>query len=197
MEEQLIYQRMADIMKDVRAVDKTRKNEQQHFLFRGIDEVMNELHDVFAKHQVFVLPSVQKYEVESRAVVRATTGKTGVDTFIRATIAFRYITTDGSYVETVNVGEACDSGDKAMNKAQAVALKYSLMQMLLIPTKEKKDSDEFTPDETDFYAVVDGQLAACLTREELMGVWTRYPAMHADPRFKQMFTNRGNEINVH
>jgi hypothetical protein len=193
MENQMIYSSMAAIMKEVKAVDKTRKNETQHWNFRGIDEVMNELHDSFARHDVFILPHVEKYDVEARAVTRGN-GKPGMDTFVRLTVTFRYVASDGTYVETVNVGEAMDSGDKAMNKAMSAALKYSLLQVFLIPTKEKKDPDEFTPDETDFYQMVDGRLNACQTKEGLMQVWTQYPAMQADAKFKAMFQQRKTEI---
>jgi hypothetical protein len=39
------------------------------------------------------------------------------------------------------IGEAMDSADKASNKAMSTALKYTLMQMFLIPTKDEKDTE--------------------------------------------------------
>lgn len=40
------------------------------------------------------------------------------------------------------VGEGMDSGDKASNKALAVAFKYACFQVFCIPTEEMKDPDE-------------------------------------------------------
>ena len=43
------------------------------------------------------------------------------------------------------VGEGMDSGDKATNKAMAIALKYACFQVFCIPTEEMKDPDAETP----------------------------------------------------
>ena len=44
------------------------------------------------------------------------------------------------------VGEGMDSGDKAANKAMAIAHKYALLQTFCIPTEEQKDPDAETHD---------------------------------------------------
>jgi hypothetical protein len=85
---------------------------------------------------------------------------------VRARIRFRYTTTDGSHVDTVNVGEAMDSGDKAMNKAMSIALKYSLLQMLLIPTEEDKDPDKYS-EETDYIATAKEKSKKIITMAQL------------------------------
>jgi hypothetical protein len=54
---------------------------------------------------------------------------------------FKFFTIDGSFIESVLEGEAMDSGDKSTNKAMSTALKYALMQMFLIPTEEKLDTE--------------------------------------------------------
>jgi hypothetical protein len=185
MENPQIYTRIAQIMRDVKAVTKSRRNQSQNFVFRGIDDVMNELHDVFAKNGVFILPKVKEYTVEVRATKSGTS-----QNYIRASITYRYTAEDGSYVETDNVGEAMDSGDKAMNKAMSVALKYSLLQMLLIPTEESKDPDEFTAEDTDFYSIVKSNLMLCNSVAELTSLWEDYPAMHQDNKFIKLFSQR-------
>lgn len=48
-----IYDAMACILSDVEGIKKEKKNQQQGFMFRGIDDMYNCLHDLFAK-----LPSV-------------------------------------------------------------------------------------------------------------------------------------------
>ena len=41
-----------------------------------------------------------------------------------------------------------DSGDKATNKAMAIAMKYALFQVFCIPTDEMKDPDSETPEQS-------------------------------------------------
>ena len=62
----LIYQKMADILKQTKAISKSEKNQQQGFKFRGIDNVMNELHELFAKNEVFILQDVIEFTTENR-----------------------------------------------------------------------------------------------------------------------------------
>lgn len=143
MENPLIYKKMAQIMADVPAIGKGQKNQQQGFMYRGIDDVMNDLHKLFADNGVFILPMVEEYNVDVKQ-----TSKGGLMYRTHVKVRYRFVAEDGSSIETVNVGEAMDSGDKSMNKAMSIALKYSLMQMLLIPTKENKDPDDVTPEPT-------------------------------------------------
>ena len=185
MEEKQIYQKMASILKETKAITKSEKNQQQGFRFRGIDNVMNELHELFAKNDVFILQEVQGFTTENRP-----TKSGGTNTFTRATIRFRYMTTDGSYVETVNVGEAMDSGDKGMNKAMSIALKYSLLQMFLIPTEEPKDPDSTTPEETDYLAMALQEINAAQSIDTLSGIFNNYAALHTNQQFMSALSAR-------
>lgn len=189
METSLIYAKMANILKETKAITKSEKNQQQGFKFRGIDNVMNELHELFAKNDVFILQEVQGFTTENRP-----TKSGGTNTFTRATIKFRYTTTDGSFVETVNVGEAMDSGDKGMNKAMSIALKYSLLQMFLIPTEEPKDPDANTPEETDYLAMALQEINAAQSKQTLAGIYNNYQDLHTDQRFMQALTNKKNQL---
>lgn len=183
MESKLIFSKMVNILKETKAITKSEKNQQQGFKFRGIDNVMNELHEIFSRNEVFILQEVKDFTTENRP-----TKSGGTNTFTRATITFRYMTTDGSFVETTNVGEAMDSGDKGMNKAMSIALKYSLLQMLLIPTEEQKDPDATTPEETPFLEMAMADIKVANTVNALMDVWSRYPALQSDKDFVSAMT---------
>ena len=98
------------------------------------------------------------------------------------------MTTDGSYVETTNVGEAADSGDKGMNKAMSIALKYSLLQMFLIPTEEQKDPDAVTPEDTDFKQMAMSDINRANNMNALMSVWNNYPSLQKDSEFVSAMT---------
>lgn len=143
METKKIFQVLPKILSEVSAIGKNSKNQQQGFMFRGIDDVMNELHGLFGKHGVFIIPEVVDYRVDER-----TTKSGSVMYATRTTIRFHFVADDGSEIVTTNVGEAMDSGDKGMNKTMSCALKYALMQMFLIPTKDLVDADATTPEET-------------------------------------------------
>ena len=58
METGKIYGSLAAIMNEVQAIGKNKKNTQQGFSYRGIDDVMNELHGLFAKNGVVIVPQV-------------------------------------------------------------------------------------------------------------------------------------------
>ena len=136
----LIFKKIIEVMQDINAISKGRKNDQQHFMFRGIDDVMNELHPTLAKCGVFVLPNVLE---ETR-----TTGKTarGGDMFYtRLKIKFGFYAEDGSHVDAVVIGEAMDTADKASNKALSIGLKYAMLQVFCIPTEDEKDPDAVSP----------------------------------------------------
>ena len=140
MENGKIYQSMINIMSDTEAISKARTNPQQGYKFRGIDDIYNALHPLFARHGVFVTS-----EVLSEAREERTTQKGGLLLYSILTIKFIFWAADGSSVSCVTKGEAMDSGDKATNKAMSAALKYALMQMLLIPTEEDKDTEGNSP----------------------------------------------------
>lgn len=189
MEEKLIFQKMISILKETKAITKSEKNQQQGFKFRGIDNVMNDLHELFAKNDVFILQEVQDFTVDARP-----TSKGGTLFYTRAKIKFRYMTTDGSFVETVNVGEAMDSGDKGMNKAMSIALKYSLLQMFLIPTEEPKDPDRDTPEETDYLAMALQEISAAQSIQTLTGIFNNYNTLQSNPQFMSALSAKKKQL---
>lgn len=132
----LIFQRMADIFKDVTAIAKSGENKQQHFKFRGIEDVMNALHACFKKHEVFILTEIISHECQSFETKSGTKGY-----HHQSRVKFRFVTVDGSECSVVSLGEAMDYGDKGATKTISISLKYALTTMFLIPTKEAAAED--------------------------------------------------------
>lgn len=130
-----IYPALIKANKAIGAIAKNNANQQQNFMFRGVDDVYNELHPILADCGIVIIPEVVNYEVSERQA------RNGVLLYTRATILHHFTAEDGSHVTTKVVGEAMDSGDKGMNKAMSIALKYALFQLFTIPTKEDKDPD--------------------------------------------------------
>lgn len=136
-----IHAAMLAVMADAGAIAKTRRNQQQSYDFRGIDDVYNELHDVMARNGVFTTGEVTEQKREEKPSKSG-----GVLTSAILTIRYTFWAADGSSVQTTVVGEGMDSGDKASNKAMAVAHKYALLQAFCIPTADAKDPENDSPE---------------------------------------------------
>lgn len=124
-----------------RGIEKNRKNVQQGFAFRGIDDVYAALAPLLAEHQLIILPQVLSREVTERQ-----TAKGG--TLIYTTLRVRYdfvSAEDGSREVVIVDGEAMDSADKSTNKAMSAAYKYACLQTFCVPTEGDNDADATTP----------------------------------------------------
>lgn len=136
-----IYKAIPEIMGEISAVGKSKKNAQQGFMYRGIDDVMNAINPALVKHHVFIVPEIMEQKREERTTSR---GSNLIYSICK--MRFRFCAEDGSNVEAVTIGEGMDSGDKATNKAMAIAFKYACFQVFCIPTEEMKDPDAETPE---------------------------------------------------
>lgn len=137
-----IYESITKIIEEIPAIGKTKENIQQKFKYRGIDDVMNAMQPLLAKHKVFIVPQVLEQTREERQ-----TQKGGTLIYSICKIQYTFYAEDGSFVSAITIGEGMDSGDKATNKAMAIAMKYALFQVFCIPTDEMKDPDAETPPE--------------------------------------------------
>lgn len=137
----MIFEKIPLVMADISAVGKERRNTQQSYNFRGIDDVYNAIHTVLAKHGVFTSPEVLEMTSEERQSKGG-----GILVWRKLKIKYTFYASDGSSFDTVVIGEAMDSGDKASNKAMSVAHKYALIQVLCIPTVEEKDPEVDSPE---------------------------------------------------
>ncbi len=155
MENILIYKQMSKVMESVYAITKSRKNQQQGYSFRGVDDCLNALHGPLSENGVFYTAAVR--DVAQREY--ATKSGTAM-LHIMLTVAYTFHAEDGSSVTFEAVGEASDSGDKAAGKAQAYALKVALLQVFCIPTEEQKDTEYQHPERAAVAAPVVYPLAA-------------------------------------
>jgi len=110
-------------------ISKTRKNSQQGYNFRGVDEVMNAFAPILAEEGLYLRP-----KFSDRNVVERTSKNGGVIFYVALQGEFTFSDESG---ESVTVGpfygEAMDSADKATNKAMAVAFKYAMFQTFCVP----------------------------------------------------------------
>lgn len=140
-----IYQAIGDIMKEGYAISKDKRNTQQGFAYRGIDDVMNTFQPLMAARGVFAVPEVLEAAREERQTKQ---GNNLIYSVLK--VKYTFYAGDGSNISAVVIGEGMDSGDKASNKAMAVAMKYAMFQVFCIPTdqQEMPDPDADTPPES-------------------------------------------------
>jgi hypothetical protein len=131
-----IYQSINAIMRHIPSIAKDKKNVQQGYNFRGIDDMYNALNPHLAEHGVFATSEVLNTEREERQ-----TKNGGTLLYSILTVKFTFYATDGTFVTSTMIGEAMDNGDKASNKAMSTAYKYALMQLFCIPTADVKDTE--------------------------------------------------------
>lgn len=141
--EGLIYSKIAAVMQEIGAIGKDSRNQQQGFMYRGVDAVMNALNPALVHNGIFVVPQVLEQAREER-----TTAKGGLLIYSVCKVKYTFYAEDGSSVEAIVIGEGMDSGDKATNKAMSIAFKYACFQVFCIPTEEMKDPDADSPEPT-------------------------------------------------
>lgn len=132
-----IYQAITRCMEEIGAVGKNDLNKQQGFKYRGIDAVMNAINPALVKNHIFIVPEVLEQNREER-----TTNKGSLLIYSICKIRYTFYAEDGSSITAVTIGEGMDSGDKATNKAMAVAFKYACFQVFCIPTEELMDDPD-------------------------------------------------------
>lgn len=171
-----VYTAISEVMAELSKVgiSKDRKNQQQGYSFRGIDDMYNALSSLLANAGLCILPIVEEREVQERA-----TKSGGVLFYTTIRVRFCIVSAkDGSKHECVMYGEAMDSGDKSTNKAMSAAYKYLVMEVFCIPTEGDNDADSNShepiaqkiglsaKEKKEVYE----QTIACLTRGDEYGI---------------------------
>lgn len=139
-----IYACIAAVTADLAKVGvaKDRQNEQQHYRFRGIDDIYNALAPIIAKHGLVIVPRIVSREVNERVTKSGTT-------LFYVTLCAEFnlaAAKDGSWVTVRTYGEAMDSGDKATNKAMSACYKYAALMTFCVPTEGDNDTENATPE---------------------------------------------------
>lgn len=170
-----VQQAWSAAMNDVRGVAKKDRNDQQRFLFRGIDAVMNAVGPALRAHGVMVIPAAISIESERYATKNGTQMR-------NATVHMQYTVygPDGDSMTGSAYGEAADSGDKAISKAQSVAYRTFLLQSMTMPTDEP-DPDAVSHERQDPAAqpidldALQSEIGACRDLDCLREIYLRLP----------------------
>lgn len=140
-----VYNAILGVMDDLAkiGVSKDRTNEQQHFAYRGIDDVRDALAPCLVKNRLLILP-----QVLSREMTERTTRNGGALFYVLLKIQYEFLCVDDGSTRIMGpfFGEAMDSSDKATNKAMSAAYKYMAIDTFCIRTKGDEASKD--PDAT-------------------------------------------------
>lgn len=132
-----IHRSLGKVMKAVTAIDKSQYNEQQKFRYRGVDDIMNALHGLFADAGIVVIPRELDMQNSELPMAPDRDGRARVMHRTLIHMEFTFMSTqDGSVVTADGWGEGQDMADKGPYKAKSFALKSVLSQMFLIPTAD-------------------------------------------------------------
>lgn len=109
--------------------------------FRGIEAAMNEMSVILIRHKITVTPSYSDLQIAERAKAEGKATR-----FVTVKGSFKFSAPDESHVIAECYGEAMDSGDKAVTKAQSVSFRTALFQQFVVPTMamdpEQDEDDE-------------------------------------------------------
>lgn len=181
MSEKKVYAAISAVAKEMAAtgISKDKRNQQQGFNFRGIDQVYNALAPALVNHGLLILPRITERTVTERINQKGT-----VLFYVVVKAEFDFVGTEDGSIHTVTTyGEAMDSGDKATNKAMSIAYKYAAFQAFCIPTEETaidadaevhsvrpEDADKILAEFTQYAgAEIDGKKL----QEHYAETWTR------------------------
>ena len=186
-----VYQCIAAVSAEIAksGIAKDRKNTEQKYSFRGIDDVYNALAPILAAHGLVVIPRIL-----SRLQTERQTKSGGVLFSVVVEAEFDFVSAaDGSKDTVRTYGEAMDSGDKATNKAMSAAYKYAAMQTFCIPTEGDNDADKTTHEvaakEPDGYGewALDLEAVADEGTEALKAAWLK-----SKPEYRKHMTTTAN-----
>lgn len=146
-----IYAALSAAMNDIsrRGIAKLSRADTggAKYNFRGIEAAMNEMSPILVKHGITVTAAYSDLTVIERA--KAEAGK--ATRFVTIKGRFTFAAQDGSNVSSEVYGEAMDSGDKAVVKAQSIAFRTALFQQFVVPTMamDPESDDQSEQDEDD------------------------------------------------
>lgn len=190
-----VYKAINQVQKSLAktGITKDRKNQQQNYTFRGIDDVYNALSPLLAEAGLCILPRVLSREVAERP-----SSKGGILFYVTVEVEFDFISAeDGSKHIVKTYGEAMDSADKATNKAMSAAYKYAALQAFAIPTEGDNDSESDTPEvDAPYKAFEDEHLPRLrdAALESVEALQKAFGAIPASPMKAKLWATHGQSL---
>ena len=134
----MVSREIGPIAKDRRVTTGPAK-----FNFRGIDDVLQAIHDSMARWGVSFIPT--GFDLLDNTV--GTTKGGGTQQHLLGTVYFRITGPRGDGFDAAVVAEAQDMSDKAASKLMSMAYKYLAFQVLSIPVEGALEESDSSSDE--------------------------------------------------
>jgi len=129
MGENNIYQRMLNIMEDVKYIQKEDKKVNNQYRFVSHDAVTAKIRTALILRGVIALPTVDKYE------------RDGNLTSCSLTMKFVNVDKPEDFVEIKTFGYGVDNQDKGPGKAMSYAVKYAFLKAFCLETGDDPERD--------------------------------------------------------
>jgi hypothetical protein len=175
--------KLCKIMSECAYVQKDGRNEFHRYNYASAANVLEKVNESCVKHNVASFPV---YEIISDK--ERTTSKGGTESLVTVQAKLTIIDGDsGDMLTAVALGSGQDAGDKAVAKAQTMALKYAWMTTLNISTGDDPEADE----ETDKRNAERSKPAVASKPQAVPAAATAQPAatsqLATEPQRKRMF----------
>lgn len=146
MTEPHVYEAINAVMAQMsqEGISKNRRNKDQGYNFRGIDDIYMSLSSALVTAGLLMLPRAKSHRHDIRQT------KSGSNQYVAIMeVDFDLVSAvDGSKHTITTFGEAYDMADKSTNKAMSAAYKYAALQAFCIPTEGDNDADAVAPEQT-------------------------------------------------
>ena len=159
--------------------------------YRGIEIAMNTMCAILVECGITVSGRYSDLQIIDRAKGDPKDAK--ATRFVTLLGTFTFSADDGSSVVASHYGEAMDSGDKAVTKAQSVAFRTALFQTFVIPTKataiDPEDGGDGDEDEKPDPLLDEARLAADSGRDVFADWWKK-----AKPEMRRHLANHLDDL---
>ena len=140
---------LAAVMAEVQSIEKGERNQEQGYMFRGINAVVNHVGPALRNAGIVVVPMLLTAAYRD---VRTSRDKPSREATVQ--VRYRFYGPSGyldDFIDAVVPGESMDVGDKGTPKAMSVAFRIALEQALCIPTTSPEpDSQSYERADDDF-----------------------------------------------
>jgi hypothetical protein len=168
-----IHSALIDAMRDIAktGIAKTLKADfgGAKVSYRGIEAAMNEMSVILIKCGITVTPSYSDLVMFERAK-----GEGKATRFATVKGTFTFEAEDGSAVKCECYGEAMDSGDKAVTKAQSVSFRTALFQQFVVPTMAMDPEEDGDDEDAILNEKCRDRVKAATTEDELRALSKEY-----------------------
>ena len=127
-----VIQAISAVAAEIGAVGKDQKMRAGaggSYNYRGLDDLVDAVHPLLAKHGVVFAP----HEIDILDSLEKKTRSGSVQYHLRALVTYIIHGPAGDHIRATVLAESADHGDKAGNKLMSAAYKYAIGQVLSVP----------------------------------------------------------------